>query len=183
MQPATLLGSRSAWRRALPALCVGIYCAVASGQGAPDTPVPNTPSSGNSLPPAPAAAAATSEAEVRFQQGLRLAAARQTEAAIKIFSGLTADYPLLPQPYVQLAALYVQQGKLPRAIDSLHAALERTLDDGALQESLGDLYVELAKQSYREASSAANPSSSAADKYALLQKIGSRPVTKATVAP
>jgi tetratricopeptide (TPR) repeat protein len=115
------------------------------------------------------------EAEQRFAQGLRLAAAHKTDEAIKIFSGLTADYPMLPQPYVQLAALYVQQGKLPRAIESLRTAIDHQLGDGTLQESLGDLYVELAKQSYREAG--------ASDKYAALQKLGSRPMLKGPDQP
>jgi tetratricopeptide (TPR) repeat protein len=163
-----------AWKRALPALCAVIHCSLAASQdiGPSSTPAP---AGGNALP--------LSAAEQRFQQGLRLAAANKTEAAIKLFSGLTVDYPLLPQPYVQLAALYGQQGKLERAIGLLQSAVDRKLDDGALQESLGDLYVELALQSYRGATNAANPSPGAAGKYAALQKIGSRPVTKASEQP
>jgi tetratricopeptide (TPR) repeat protein len=174
MKQMNVMRSADAWKRALPALCAVIHCSLAVGQGVAPASTP-TRAGGNSLP--------LSAAEQRFQQGLRLAAANQTEAAIKMFSGLTVDYPLLPQPYVQLAALYVQQGKLERAIGLLQTAVDRKLDDGALQESLGDLYVELAQQSYRDATNAPNPSPGAADKYAALQKIGLRPVTKGSEQP
>jgi tetratricopeptide (TPR) repeat protein len=131
--------------------------------------------SGNVLPP--------SEAQVRFQQGLKLAAANQSEAAIKVFSQLTVDYPLLSQPYLQLAALYVRQGQLPRAVTELRSALDHKLDDGRLQESLGDLYVELAKQSYRAAMDATNPGPAATGKYAALEKLNSPALSKGTVQP
>ncbi|HWW21219.1 MAG TPA: hypothetical protein VNZ06_10470 [Steroidobacteraceae bacterium] len=155
----------------LPALCAGVLCALwISAQ-----PALADGSSGKTLP--------HSEAEVRFQQGLKLAAANQSDAAVKVFSQLTLDYPLLPQPYVQLAALYARQGKLPRAVDALRVALEHRLDDGTLQEALGDLYLELAKQSYRGAIDAANPGPNAPDKYAALQKLNSPAVIRATATP
>lgn len=154
------------------ALCAGILCGIGIGSS---PALGDALSAGKALPP--------TEAEQRFQQGLRLAAANQSEAAIRIFSQLTVDYPLLPQPYVQLAALYVKQGKLPRAVDSLRAALDHTLDDGLLQENLGDVYVELAKQSYRNARDAANPGPGAADKYSALQKSGLPSMSKGAVQP
>jgi tetratricopeptide (TPR) repeat protein len=153
------------------ALAVSVLCAL----GALSTRALADSSSGKALPP--------SEAQVRFQQGLKLAANNQSEAAIKVFSQLTADYPLLPQPYVQLAALYVKQGKLPRALSELHTALEHKLDDGTLQESLGDLYVQLAKQSYRDAMDAVSPGPGATDKYAALEKLNSSAVSHGTVKP
>jgi len=157
--------SRYARPALLALLCLMLSCAEAAAGSA-----------GNSLP-------AATPAEIRFQQGLRLAAANQTDAAIRIFSGLTTDYPLLPQPYVQLAALYAQQGKLSRAVESLHAAMDRRLDDATMQQSLGDLYVELAKQTYRSAADAPNPSPGAAEKYAALEKSGSRAMSKPSVQP
>lgn len=171
MKRMKLMRFAGAWKQALPALCAVIHCSLALAQGVAAA----ASTGGNALP--------LSAAEQRFQQGLRLAAANKTEAAIKLFAGLTVDYPLLPQPYVQLAALYGQQGKLERAIGLLQTAVDRKLDDGALQESLGDLYLALAQQSYRDASNAANPGPGAADKYAAVQKIGLRPVTKGSEQP
>jgi hypothetical protein len=68
----------------------------------------------------------------------------------------------------------VQQGKLPKAVAALRAAVELDLDDGALQEQLGDLYVDLATQSYHSALKTANPSATVANKYSALQKLDSR---------
>jgi tetratricopeptide (TPR) repeat protein len=160
------IGSR--W---LALLCAALWCA--SGLAA--QPALADSAGGKTLP--------DSEAEVRFQQGLRLAAANQSDAAIKVFSQLTADYPLLPEPYVQLAALYVKQGKLPQAVVELRTALDHRLDDGTLQEKLGDLYLELARQAYRTAMDAANPAPGAPDKYAALQQLGSQATGKGTVQP
>lgn len=155
----------------LPALCAGVLCIWGTGVQTARADSPG----GKTLP--------HSEAESRFQQGLRLAAANQTDAAIKVFSQLTVDYPLLPQPYMHLAALYVKQGKLPRAVDALRAALDHKLDDGAVQENLGDVYLELARQSYRGAIDAINPAATAADKYAALLKINSQATSRGTVQP
>jgi|HubBroStandDraft_1064217.scaffolds.fasta_scaffold669252_2 tetratricopeptide (TPR) repeat protein len=153
------------------ALGVSVLCALALSSA---LALANS-AGGKALPP--------SEAQVRFQQGLKLSASNQSDAAIKVFSQLTVDYPLLLQPYLQLAALYVRQGKLPRAASELRTALEHQLDDGTLQESLGDLYIELAKQSYRGAMDAANPGPGAADKYATLQKLNGSTASKGTVRP
>ena len=177
-----LIGTRPVPLRALPVLCLVFWCAAAFGQNTLDAAPAGQTASGKRLPPAVAVADAP-DAQQRFQQGLRLATANKTDAAIKMFSGMTVDYPLLPQPYVQLAALYVQQGDLTRASNALHAALERKLDDAVLQERLGDLYLELARQSYRQAMGAVNPSPAASEKYAALQTIGSRTVKEGSVQP
>ncbi len=166
--------------QAVPALSMALYCATATCHGLADTPQAGEPN-----PTAQSDIAARSvrpdahpaDAEPQFREGLRLAAANKTEEAIKVFSGLIQNYPLLRQPYVQLAAVYVQQGKLPKAVAALRAALELGLDDGALQEQLGDLYVELAAQSYHSALKTANPNATVADKYSALQKLDSRRTT------
>jgi tetratricopeptide (TPR) repeat protein len=168
---------RRAHVQALSALNMALYCASATCHGLADTPPAGEPNStaqsevaARSVRPDPH----PTDAEPQFREGLRLAAANKTEEAIKVFSGLIQNYPLLPQPYVQLAALYVHQGKLPKAVAALRAAVELSLDDGALQEQLGDLYLDLAAQSYHSALKTANPSATVADKYSALQKLDSR---------
>lgn len=97
------------------------------------------------------AGAAHSRAETQFAEGLRLAAADKLPAAIDVFVRLTQEYPQLPQPYAQLAALYVRQGEPVKAIAPLERALKLNTDEAALQEQLGDLYVELAARAYTAA--------------------------------
>jgi tetratricopeptide (TPR) repeat protein len=169
--------SQRAYAQALSALSLALYCATATCHGLADPPLarePNPPAQSEAAARAGRPDADRTDAERLFREGLRLAAANKTEAAIKVLSGLIQNYPLLPQPYVQLAALYVKQGKLPKAVEALRAAVERGLDDGAMQEQLGDLYLDLATQSYHSALKTANPSASVADKYSALQKLDSR---------
>ena len=52
-------------------------------------------------------------------------ARRQTAEAIQVFTGLTEDYPELPEPYNNLAVLYAQQGDYEKARDALEAAQSR----------------------------------------------------------
>lgn len=95
-----------------------------------------------------------SRAEAQFAEGLRLAAAGKLAAAVDVFARLTDEYPQLPEPYAQLAALYVRQGQPAKAIAPLQRALSLNTDKAALQEQLGDLYVELAGQAYTAAGAA-----------------------------
>jgi tetratricopeptide (TPR) repeat protein len=178
--------SQRACAQALPALILALYCVTATCHGLADTQPaggPNPAAQSEVATPGVRPDADRTDAERLFREGLRLAAANKTEAAIEVFSGLIQNYPLLPQPYVQLAALYVQQGKLPKAVAALRAAVERGLDDGALQEQLGDLYLDLATQSYRSALKTANPSATVADKYSALQKLDSRPMIRDRIQP
>jgi tetratricopeptide (TPR) repeat protein len=163
--------------QALPVLSMALYCATATCRGLEDTPPvgePNPTAQSEVATRSVRPDAHPADAEPQFREGLRLAAANKSEEAIKVFSGLIQNYPLLSQPYVQLAALYMKQGKLPKAVAALRAAVELGLDDGALQEQLGDLYLDLATQSYHSALETANPSATVADKYSALQKLDSR---------
>lgn len=139
----------------LAALCLAAY----GNASATDIGTPPSANRGN--------------AEARFEQGLKLAAANKIDAAIKVFLELTQDYPLLPQPHIQLAALYVQRGETPKAVGELRAAIEYHLDDRRLEEQLGDLYLKLAIQSYNSALDTATPNPALYDKYSALKKLSS----------
>lgn len=121
-----------------------------------------------------AAASATAlptPAERQFAAGLRLAAANKNDAAIAIFSRLTSDYPRLLEPHVQLAALYIKQGKLSAAIVVLHSALELRTENARLQEQLGDVYLQLAAQAYGAAIDAGNAHGSIKEKYSAVRAL------------
>src|SRR5476649_1198289 len=51
------------------------------------------------------------DARGRFLKGLILTEQGKQADAIKIFTGLTEDYPELPEPYNNLAVLYASQGQ------------------------------------------------------------------------
>lgn len=107
-------------------------------------------------------------AERQFEDGLQLASQGQTDAAIKVFKQLTRDYPALPQPYIQLAAMYGRNGELQLAIAALQQALRLESDDSNVQERLGDLYVQLAQRAYAAAVARDPARTSAKQKHGAL---------------
>ena len=59
------------------------------------------------------------DARARFLKGLIFTEQNKTADAIKVFTGLTEDYPELPEPYNNLAVLYAQQGQYDKARNAL----------------------------------------------------------------
>ena len=55
------------------------------------------------------------DAQGRFLKGLIFTEQKKTAEAIQIFTGLTEDYPELPEPYNNLAVLYASQGNYDKA--------------------------------------------------------------------
>jgi len=116
--------------------------------------------------------ATESRAEQQFRKGLSLAQANKLDAAAAIFVRLTQEYPRLLPPYVQLAAVYQQQGKTQGAVDVLRAALKVHTDAARLQEQLGDLYLQLAARAYQAALATDHPTATARTKYSTLEGLG-----------
>lgn len=118
--------------------------------------------------------AAESRAVKQFKKGLSLAEAGQLDAAAGIFLRLTQEYPRLPQPYVQLAAVYQQQGNTQAAVEVLRKALDVHTDAGRLQEQLGDLYLQLAAEAYRAAlePETGHATATVRKKYTTLEALG-----------
>jgi tetratricopeptide (TPR) repeat protein len=90
-------------------------------------------------------------AQARFQRGVALAGLGRADDAIVAFSQMTQDFPELPEPYINLAALYAERGELLRARDSLIMANRVAPENALAQSNLGDVYVRLAAQSYQNA--------------------------------
>lgn len=90
-------------------------------------------------------------AQARFQRGVALAGLGRSDDAIVAFSQMTQDFPELPEPYINLAALYAERGELLRARDSLIMANRVAPENALAQSNLGDVYVRLAAQSYQSA--------------------------------
>lgn len=86
--------------------------------------------------------------QARFLKGVILTEQKRTEEAIRIFSKLTLDYPDLPEPYNNLAALYVSQGKYEAARDTLERAMHIDPAYATLQANLSDVYAKLSAQAY-----------------------------------
>lgn len=91
------------------------------------------------------------DADARFTRGLVLTKLNKTDDAIKVFAGLTKDYPQLPEPYNNLAVLYAQKGQYDKARDALEAALATHPSYATASENLGDVYAALAGKAYNRA--------------------------------
>ena len=91
------------------------------------------------------------DAQGRFLKGLILTEQKKGADAIQVFTGLTEDYPELPEPYNNLAVLYASQGNYDKAKSSLELAIHTHPSYATAYENLGDIYAQLARRSYDKA--------------------------------
>lgn len=91
------------------------------------------------------------DAQGRFLKGLIYTEQKRGADAIQIFTGLTEDYPELPEPYNNLAVLYAGQGNYDKAKAALELAIHTHPSYATAYENLGDIYAQLARRSYDKA--------------------------------
>jgi tetratricopeptide (TPR) repeat protein len=87
----------------------------------------------------------------RFLKGLVLTEQKRVPEAIQIFTGLTEDFPELPEPYNNLAVLYASQGNYDKAKSALELAIHTHPSYATAHENLGDIYAQLASRAYDRA--------------------------------
>lgn len=111
------------------------------------------------------------DAQMRFLRGVLLGEARRPAEAIEVFQQLIADYPELPEPYNNLAALYAAAGDYERAKVSLDEALRAQPGFAAAHENMGDVLSMLALRSYLRAQQLEPASSSVPPKLKLVRQL------------
>lgn len=84
----------------------------------------------------------------RFLKGVILGQQSKTDEAIAVYKALTYDYPELPEPYNNLAALFAQKGDYEQARVALEMAVHARPGYATAHENLGDIYLKLAARSY-----------------------------------
>lgn len=89
--------------------------------------------------------------QMRFLRGVILTEQGNTADAVSTFTRLTEDYPELPEPYNNLAALYAGQGQFDKARAALETAIRINPSYATAHENLGDVYAKLASQAYGRA--------------------------------
>src|SRR5881396_2576276 len=99
-----------------------------------------------------ALAAKPRDPQARFLKAVILTEQGSTKEAIEIFTKLTQDFPELPEPYNNLAAIYA-----------------------AAYENLGDVYAKLASQAYDKALQLDKSNTGAQNKLALVREIARSP--------
>lgn len=111
------------------------------------------------------------DARARFLKGLILTEQDRAADAIKVFTGLTQDYPELPEPYNNLAVLYAAQGKYEESRKALEMAIRTHPSYAVAHENLGDVYAKMASEAYDKALQLDNSNRTAKTKLALIREL------------
>ena len=122
------------------------------------------------------------DAQGRFLKGLLLTEQKRTPEAIQVFTGLTEDFPELPEPYNNLAVLYASQGNYDKAKSALELAIHTHPSYATAHENLGDIYAQLASRAYDRALQLDKNNNTAQVKLAMVKDLFS-PQKVATGAP
>ncbi len=122
------------------------------------------------------------EPQARFLKGVALTALGRDDEATRQFESLTTDFPELPEPHNNLAALYAKKGDLALARRELELAIAADPDYGIANENLGDVYVRLAAQQYERARALAKNSKSLPLKLKLVRDVLTTTPADATAA-
>jgi Flp pilus assembly protein TadD len=108
---------------------------------------------------------------MRFIKGVVLAAMGRSADAMTIFQQLIEDYPELPEPYNNLAVLYAAQKQFDKARASLEMAIRNNPAYATAHENLGDVYMQLANQSYNKALQLDASKTGIAPKLAMIRSL------------
>lgn len=113
--------------------------------------------------------------QMRFLRGVILTEQGKQAEAIAAFTQLTQEFPELPEPYNNLAALYAAQSQFDKARAALEMAIKLNPDYATAHENLGDVYVRLAGQSYGRAQQLESGNTTVPPKLALIRQMFSTP--------
>lgn len=91
------------------------------------------------------------DVQLLFLHGRALAALGRSNQAIDLYRNMTTLYPELPEPWNNLAAEYVKQGKLEMARDALSMSLQANPNYGTAKANMGEVQLMLARESFQRA--------------------------------
>jgi Flp pilus assembly protein TadD len=91
------------------------------------------------------------DAQMRFLKAVVLADTGRQSEATALLQQLVQEFPELPEPHNNLAALYAASGEYAKARSELEESLRLNPNYATANENLGDVYVMLAGQSYARA--------------------------------
>ena len=120
------------------------------------------------------------DAQGRFLKGLILTEMKKGADAILVFTGLTEDYPELPEPYNNLAVLYASQGNYDKAKAALELAIHTHPSYSTAYENLGDIYAQLARRSYDKVLQLDKSNVTAQGKLSMVKDIFNLPKSTST---
>ena len=89
--------------------------------------------------------------QAKFKRATVLARLNRDDEAIEAFTALTQQYPEVPEPYNNLAALYAKRGDLSQARATLETAVAANPSFALGYQNLGTLYLQMASRAYQRA--------------------------------
>ncbi len=97
--------------------------------------------------------------QMRFLVGVAQNQKGDTAAAQATFSGLTQEFPELPEPHNNLAVIHAAAGRYDEARTALEAAIRANPQYAVALENLGDVHARLAQRAWQRAQTldAGNP--------------------------
>lgn len=119
----------------------------------------------------PALKSSPSDARLRFLKGVLLGGQGKDAEAIAIFQGLARQFPELPEPHNNLAALLAARGELDLARNALDEAIRALPSYALAHENLGDLYLRLAMRAWQRAVELEPANAAAARKLKLSREL------------
>ncbi len=88
----------------------------------------------------PASAGTSTNPQIRLAESNKLRDAGELDAAAAILLQLNQEYPELPEPYNNLAVIYVKQSQFEKARNALEMAIRTNPNYPIAYENLADLY-------------------------------------------
>jgi Flp pilus assembly protein TadD len=130
-------------------------------------------------------AARPQDPQMRFLKGMIQRETGKIDDAIATFTGLTQDYPELPEPHNNLAVLYASRNDIDKARAALEMAVRNNPDYATAHENLGDVYVRLAATAFARAQQLGGGNATLGPKLNLMQQLigGTKAGTAAAVPP
>ena len=122
------------------------------------------------------------DAQMRFLKAVVLAESGRRPEATALLQQLVQEYPELPEPHNNLAALYAATGEYGKARAELEESLRLNPNYATANENLGDVYAMLAGQAYARALRLDASSTGLPRKIALVRQIAT-PVAAASAPP
>jgi len=112
------------------------------------------------------------DVQLQFQHARALAALGRSKQAEAIYQEMTTRYPELPEPWNNLAGLYLKRGELDLAHEAVQMALLASPKYGLAQANMGDIQLMLARRAYQRAAKLGIPGmdEKAASVDALIKK-------------
>lgn len=121
--------------------------------------------------------------QMRFLKGMIQRETGKGDDALATFRTLTEEFPELPEPHNNLAAIYASRNEIEKARASLEMAIRTNPDYATAHENLGDVYARLAANAYGRALQLNGANAALPPKIRLIQQVIGTPAATPSAAP